>query len=382
MYKIKQIPEDFCVNEITKFGKGIEVKEQGNFIYCLLKKKNHTTLNALQRIAYELNLPLKGIGFSGNKDKAAVTEQAISIYDAGNRARGKIDSFNTHFTDKGILLEKRGYGDCPISLGDHLGNEFKITIRNLAGKDVVKIKKVGTNTKLDNNNTLRFVNYYGEQRFSKQNKEIGKLLLQKKFKEATELLIETEGEVENKISKYLENNRKDYVNALKTVPKKLLLMYIHSYQSYIWNIAAEKLVTKYGDKNRNYNDNPKNGNTKANSVLNLEIPIIGFGTEIERIENEDVKKIISDILKKEKITPRDFIIKQIPDITAEGTARELYCEVKDFKMSKPEPDDLNKGKKKLIVEFSLPKASYATEVIRQIFSINLNIYDSLIAQNK
>ena len=378
MYKIKQLPEDFVVEEITRFGNGIEVKESKDdckYIYCILKKRDYTTLKALQIISHELGLSLNNIGFAGNKDRIAVTQQAISIYDPGNRAKLKIDKFNSDCETKGINLQFVGHGNCPISLGELEGNKFKIVIRNLGNKELLKLKKLDA-MQLTDEKRLKFVNLYGEQRFSKSNKDIGKLLLQKRFKDAVELIIKTEGESENKVNRYLTNYSNEYVNALKQIPRKLLLMYVHSYQSYLWNMAAEKMLKKIkGDKENNIKGYEKD---------NIEIPVVGFGTDINKIENVIVKKIVSDIMKKEAMTERDFIIRQLPEVSAEGKYRQLYCEVKNFKIiaikdgltkedksakkdGLVEEDELHKGKKKRVLEFTLPKSSYATEVIKQIF---------------
>ncbi len=347
MYKIKQLPEDFIVEEITRFDNGIEVKkskEDCKYLYCILKKRDYTTLKALQLISQELGIGLNNLGFAGNKDRTAITQQSISIYDPGNRARSRIDKFNSEYESKGISLEVIGYGQCPISLGELEGNKFKIVVRNLTDKELSKLKKLGTKS-------LKFVNLYGEQRFSKNNKDIGKLLLQKRFKDAVELILKTESEIENKVTRYLKDYSNDYVNALKQIPRKLLLMYVHSYQSYLWNIAAEKILKKMKTKKTNEN---------------IEIPVIGFGTNIDGIENSTVKKICLEIMKKECITERDFIIRQLPEVSAEGKYRQLFCEMKDFAIVDDDKDELNQGKKRVTLEFTLPKSSYATEVIRQM----------------
>ena len=43
-----------------------------------------------------------------------------------------------------------------------------------------------------------------------------------------------------KAAEYLEKNKNDYIGALRLIPKKILWLYIHSYQSYLWNIIAKK----------------------------------------------------------------------------------------------------------------------------------------------
>ena len=88
------------------------------------------------------------------------------------------------------------------------------------------------------------------------------------------------------------------------------------------------------------------------------MPIVGFGIELK---NSD--KIIKTILEKEKITSRDFIIRQIPELSMEGNERNTFIKVNDFEIINQDKDELNKNKEKLIVKFSLPKSWYATVLV-------------------
>ena len=70
MYKIKQLPEDFIVKEISH----VNPQLNGQYAYFILKKTNLTTIDALQILSNKFKIPLKNFGFAGNKDKKAVTE--------------------------------------------------------------------------------------------------------------------------------------------------------------------------------------------------------------------------------------------------------------------------------------------------------------------
>jgi len=62
-YKIKSIPEDFIVKEISLEDYSKSQTKQGKFIYCLLKKKNYNTIDAIKQIASIFNLKEKQVGF-------------------------------------------------------------------------------------------------------------------------------------------------------------------------------------------------------------------------------------------------------------------------------------------------------------------------------
>ena len=74
-YKIKQIPEDFIVDEISN----VKSNQQGRFLYVEVKKKNRNTLDVVKELAKQLKIPLNKIGFAGSKDKHAITTQLFSI---------------------------------------------------------------------------------------------------------------------------------------------------------------------------------------------------------------------------------------------------------------------------------------------------------------
>ena len=87
---IKQFPEDFKVKEIMN----LDFRE-GHYSYYLLRKKNWNTLDVVERL--EKFLKTK-VGFAGNKDKHAVTEQFVSIL---NVSKKKVEQFHLH----GVSLE-------------------------------------------------------------------------------------------------------------------------------------------------------------------------------------------------------------------------------------------------------------------------------------
>jgi len=310
MYKIKQKPEDFIVREISI----VKPEQQGKYTYFLLKKKSYNTVRAIEHIAKVLKINPKKIGFAGNKDKIAITEQVCSVL-GGNKER--LEKVNL----QDLEIKYLGKGNEPISLGDLEGNEFEIIVRNIEGKPEAKNE---------------FVNYFGEQRFGKINVPIGKAIVKKDFKEAVKLLLSNKGPEEIKVRDYNHKNPTNYVGALKVLPLKILKLYIHSYQSWIWNKVVEKIEKKG------------------------ELPLVGFGTIVDNT-------VLADFLAEENLKPRDFIIKAIPELSAEGDTRKIITKVKDLKIEEPEEDEMNPGQKKVKIKFKLPPGSYATEFIRQLF---------------
>lgn len=333
MYQIKQIPEDFIVKEISK----VNLEENGQYSYFILKKINYSTVRALEILSEKLKIPLKNIGFAGNKDKIAVTEQAMSI----SRGSKNIENLGL----KGIELKYLGNGKEPVSLGDLEGNEFTIIMRNLNDNEVKKIKNL-------EKKTINVPNLFGPQRFSKNNHLVGKAIIKKDFKKAVELILENEGIVEQEIKKYIQNNKNDYAGAIRLIPLKTRRLFVHAYQSFLFN----KIICEYLENNK-----------EEKRIKNIQIPVIGFNFDLNEIKNNALKNIIKKIVEEEKITPRDFIIHQMPELTSEGTSRDLFFQLKDLKILEISGDELNKNKQKININFTLPKSCYATTLLEFIF---------------
>ncbi len=300
MYTLKQLPEDFIVIESS----ALSPKETGGYALVKLKKTNFNTLDACERIAQALHIPLKAVSCGGNKDKRAITEQLCSIKaNSDHIARLELQD---------IELEVLGRIDRPVSLGVLEGNFFKITIRNLDHFE---------------KGNEQFINYFGEQRFGKQNVEVGRALVQKDFKEVCSLL-DIKGD--------------NYVQELQNHGVRKLLFYVHAYQSHIWNKVVEKVIEE--------------------EIEVESIPLPGFGMEFT---NENVKAIMKSTLKEEGISKRDFIIRQLPELSVEGTNRAMHATAENLIIHDVEDDDLNAGKKKVLLEFYLRKGCYATVFIDQ-----------------
>jgi len=308
MYKIKQNPEDFLVREITN----LYLKNSGVFLVCILKKRNYTTIRAIEQIARVLGVKANDIGFAGIKDKNALTEQYISIK---NVKREEIQEIRLKDIELGFI----GYCDNPLSLGDLEENEFTITLRDFKGK--VDLDK------------RMMPNFFGEQRFSKNNVIIGKSLLKSNFKEARRLILETNPDYKEKMEEFMGRKPNDLVGALKLIPTKLLKLYAHAYQSHLWNMTSNEYIKK--------------------NKKNVQIPLIGFCTEIK---DKEINRIIMKIMKKEDVTFRGFINRSIPEISLEGDLRDAFVEIKNLEV-------VEKGKDFVKIKFRLPKGSYATVAV-------------------
>jgi len=347
VYSIKTIPEDFEVIEQSSV-QIVDNQKEGNFAIFLLKKKNMNTETAVQIISQKIRIPRKNIGYAGLKDKKAVTTQYISL------KNGKKSLENLEF--KNFSLQFVGFSKIDISLGNLVSNYFKIVVRNVSKRELQIFEK--NLERLEKNNFF-FPNFFGKQRFSANNHKIGQLLVKKDFKTATEVLLKNgaSASYEKKVSDFLSKNSSNFVGALRLIHKRILSIFVNSYQSWIFNSVLEKYFAK-----KNSLDFKK--------LETLMVPLAGFGTEIaeSRIkEQKIINRLFVDFMDSEKISFRDFVIPQIQNLSSEGTCRKIISQAKRFEV-KISVDDLNKEKSKIFVKFSLPKSSYATVFIDYLFA--------------
>ena len=192
-------------------------------------------------------------------------------------------------------------------------------------------------------NKIKYVvNYFDEQRFSRNNVLIGKLLLQKKFKEICEIL---------------NLDVKSPINSLNNVNKKLLKLYLNSFQSYLFNkVLSNYLKNKY---KKHFSLKYSLGEfIFVDKFEKLKFPLISFDAKLD--------KNYSKVLKDEGIRLEDFIIRAFPGLIEETSFREAFVKVKNFKTLGYSKDELNEGNFKQEISFSLPKGSYATILVKQM----------------
>jgi len=169
--ELKEQVKDFIVTEMANHDTG-----EGDHLIVKLRKQNMTTLEAISKLSNMLHISEDRIGYAGNKDKRAVTEQRISIQG------GTQEEVNQVFTDE-FDLEVVGRGD-HIGLGNLSANRFEIRVRQL-GLPIEDLRN--RSLKIVEELDGKFPNYFGQQRFGSTRPithQVGRLILQGEYEEA------------------------------------------------------------------------------------------------------------------------------------------------------------------------------------------------------
>jgi len=161
--RIKQIPEDFIVEEISpkrvvyEAGRdlGIEQGKEGSYLHLTLEKYNWDNLRAIKELSRYLHISPKRIGFAGTKDKKALTTQRVSVY------QKKIADY-ADLKIKDMVFRDPSYSEDSIGLGNLYGNRFTVIIRDLAGDEGSLRKDAG---EIISELRGQVPSFYGTQRF-------------------------------------------------------------------------------------------------------------------------------------------------------------------------------------------------------------------------
>ncbi|KAL4377583.1 hypothetical protein GQ457_02G034650 [Hibiscus cannabinus] len=225
----------------------------GKFLRFHLFKENKDTQEALGLIGKMLGIQTRSFGFAGTKDKRSVSTQRVTVF---KQHASRLAALNERLI--GIKVGDFCYVKDDLLLGQLLGNRFTITLRGVVADSEDTIK-----ASAESLGRHGFINYFGLQRFgsgSIPTHHIGATLLRGEsiISKAREYYKET-GDIDGtlrQLPRHLVAERAmlqclkkcpgNYLQALKAIPRTLRMMYVHSYQSYLWNHAASMRVQKYG----------------------------------------------------------------------------------------------------------------------------------------
>ncbi|MBQ2636913.1 MAG: tRNA pseudouridine(13) synthase TruD [Methanobrevibacter sp.] len=392
--------EDFYVEEIPE----VIPDGEGPNVYIWIEKLGRTTLDVVLDIARDLHISRKRMGFAGMKDKKALTRQWICISNMNSE-----DEFNQVKALDGTIYKtdflKIVRGRKKLRMGQLKGNKFKILIKDL--EDIQESADIA-NEVLKELEVTGVPNYFGWQRFGKPRTNthlVGEALVENDLAKAVGRYIgnpteEEHGENQKARQAYDDGNLeeslnlmgkgmryekmmikelirdskkgeltdKSYMNAIHALPKPLQRMFVHAYQSYLFNEAVSKRVemgiNKYieGDiiiDKEEHIVRDKTPEEFQELINNFEVnptsPL--YGTKVPYAGGE-VGKMEEDVLKSYNLEKSDFEVPKMPRLGSHGLRRAMRFQVWDASAT---PTDVG-----VLCEFSINKGSYATAVLREI----------------
>jgi len=412
--KLKKEPEDFIVNEISD--KPPE-KRGGEYTIARVTVRNWETNRLIKLLSQKLGISKRRIGFAGTKDKRAITSQLMSF-------KCPIDDVLS-ISLKDVKIEDAYQSNRELTIGDLYGNDFRITIRDIT------ISKNETQQRADNViQTLLKIggapNFFGIQRFGSIRPIthlIGRNILRRDFEQAVMTYIayplpyesQAAREARERLERerdftealdyypkmysfertmihYLSRKPGDWTGALEQVPDNLKMMFIHAYQSYLFNrILSERIrrgiplnEPQVGDliiplNKKNLPDHYRYISvTSSNLNEMVEVVKRGLGFVSGIIMGRDavfaggeVGEIERKITSSEGIERSDYDLPEVRGLSSKGIRRELISPLFDLKWR---VNELLPGDVTLELVFTLYKGDYATSFVRELIKGGLLDY--------
>jgi len=406
--KLRKTPEDFQVDEISILP---PADPEGKFVIAKVWHRNWEANRLVRRLGSNLRIGRAKIGFAGTKDGRSVSTQLMSF----NAPIEAVQSLA--IPDVEILDAYRARR--MISIGDLVGNRFKIGVADTdAGVDA-KATCDSVKAKLDS--IGGFPNFFGIQRFGSVRPIthlIGKDLIRGDFEGAVMRYVanpmDEEGSEANDARRALQETRDferafrefpmklsfertmighikdhpaDYVGALRLLPYNLLMMFVHAYQSFLFNrILSERIRKGISLREPEVGDLvlplsktnvPDHDNSILVSVDNLEkatrnakegkafVSGLLYGTESVFADGR-MGEIERKIVEAEEISKLDFQIVGLREASSKGSRREILSSYKDLA--------INVGEGEATFQFTLTKGCYATTLLREFMKAEINQY--------
>jgi tRNA pseudouridine13 synthase len=376
---IKVKNEDFKVLELLVESISRDISRNSDNSYrfpvLLLRKKGLDSNHAIIEISNQLGTKVRVLGI---KDSKAVTTQ----YGTCDNKKFRIGE-TTH-TNLSLL----GYSKHSIKKSHIKGNQFEIKISNPLRSDIDEfITEISS-----------IPNYYGLQRFGSERLVthlVGREIINRNFKKAVEIFLCHTTEYDTQFSKEIREKCNDpknyahvikiipkgmdiehnllrslvdgkgYISALRSVPLNIRRLFVHAYQAFMFNKCLSSMM-RNGESiscclKNDFCFKLENQMTmgklmkyldecNTNLVPAMHLPGYSFKSTDGRFENS-----LSVLMKQENISPKDFYLKEMQELSVEGGFRQLPLLVNDFTYSD-----------NLLVKFKIPIGSYATILLREL----------------
>lgn len=352
-------PEDFVVEELPLY----EPTRTGEHTYFAIRKRNLSTLEAINRLAQDLRVHTRNFGYAGLKDKNAITMQVLSVEGVSPEQVLKIDRPGVEV----LWAERHPH---KLRVGHLRGNRFQITMRDIPHDALSCVKSVMTRLA-----TEGVPNRFGKQRFGNRNDShlIGKALVKADWEAVVGYTLTDDALQTDDVARRMQRElaKKPIEKVVKGIPHRLRKLYLSAYQAYLFNRVLEKR-SPYLGKLMEGDIAVKHENGAPFLVANAAVeqpradafeispsgPIFGYKM---RLPTGDVLASETSLLADEGIRFEAF--RKVTGIRLPGTRRPLR-----MLMQLHEVSTVKDGGVRL--SFTLPAGGYATVVLEDLSRIS------------
>lgn len=410
--RLRSVPEDFRVVET---GEGPPRAEDGAFAAARVELRNWETNRFAAQAARALGIPREHVAFAGMKDKRAVTEQWFT-FKAPVAALARL----------GQLADVRVLESYPARKahfpGAHEGNRFVLRLRGSAA-DRAGVEATAQAIRAHGG----VPNFFGPQRFGGGFRPVthlvGRALVAGDLEEAVRLYVghpmpgeseeaqaarrtydETRDpaaalalfpeklDPEREMLRRLVKRPGDWRHALAAHPHNMLQLFVHAHQSLVFNeVLSARVAAGLGLREAHPGDRvmgvdedgtrthlvternrPRVQQELDKGRATLTAPLPGLEAPMAQGRPGEVE---AAVLARLGIEPRDFRVRELPEVASDGRRRGILQPVQGLAVSwEPGEDAGDGGGADPVFSFTLGKGSYATVVLREFMKAPLSDY--------
>jgi tRNA pseudouridine13 synthase len=384
--KVKQLPDDFQVEEITSVS-----PSEGPHALYRLEKRGWSTPDALAAVRRRWRVEPRRISYGGLKDRHAATVQYLTIFH-GPRRNLKHHDVNVQYL--GQVAE-------PYTSRDIEANRFRLTLR-----DIPTAARVGIEARLRQVEREGVPNYFDDQRFGSVAGEgsefIAHLLVQGRFEEALRLALTAAYEHDRAAQKeekhlltahwgdwarlkdalprgharslidYLRVHPTDFRGATARLRPELRGLYLSAYQSHLWNRILAGWLRSHlrPDQLRPVGLRlgivPFHHDVPPQTLQELAVVQLPLPSARMKLEDDDPRaEVVRTVLAEEGLEARQMQIKGIREMFFSRGERPALCLPRELKYEAAD-DDKHRGRDKWILNFALSRGSYATLLVKAL----------------
>jgi len=387
--KIKQRPEDFVVREGYRF----EPEPEGPVWVYRMDKQKVSTLQALERISKDFSVRRRDLSVGGLKDKQGRTEQLVGVKGGALGASEVVQSGD-------LRLKLIGRTAQPISSANISANRFEVTVRDLSAAEatrvadsVAEVQRVGV------------VNYFDSQRFGflKHGQGfIARQLLRGDWEGALKAFVATPSELDKSddakvkafwrdhwgewqlrapqdagkryapLLRRLREDPKDFKGAFLHIDRRIRAMALFELQSFVWNEGVKRYLGARVPATEQIGLRYQAGaltfpralpRALKDELWSKSFPLLAPDSTFE---DDLVRDSALGALRTQGLRLEDLRVPDTRQLFFKHEERPLFVVPGRLRMNEPRLDELNRGRFKINLSFTLPPGAYATLVVRRV----------------
>jgi tRNA pseudouridine13 synthase len=390
--KIKRLPEDFRVVELTDFP-----SNGGAYALYRLTKRSIGTPEAVDEVVRRWKIPRHRISYGGLKDKHAVTSQFVTVQNGPRR----------NLAQKSFELEYVAQAASHFTPHEILANRFAIVLRDLSDEALRRALDAVPQIRLEG-----LPNYFDDQRFGSvgaSGEFIGEAWCAGNYERALWLALadahpddRTDERRQKAILRehwgqwrackealdrshrrsivtYLADkppDRPDYRGAFARLKVDLRGLYLAAFQSHLWNrmlarfLRREAPAGQLADLSLQLGPVPffhgLTGDLAARfQTTQLPLPSARLHLDHQKPADAPLLSLITEALGEFGLELRQLRVKYPRDSFFSKGQRAVAVAVGGLEAESAN-DELYPGRKKLLLQFELPRGSYATLLVKRL----------------